>query len=537
LGADAQKSWVGCTTPGTVFENLIILPLRVSETSGAAPGAIQAFDIRNGELAWVFNTIPLKGEFGDRTWPGRTEERSQSGGANCWAGMSIDRDRGILFVPTGSATPDFWGGARHGENLFANCLLALDVRTGKRLWHFQFVHHDLWDRDLPAPPNLVTVRHAGRRIDAVAQITKDGHVFVFDRDTGIPLFPVEESEVPASELNGENAWPTQPRSLRPAPFVRQELGIEDLNPWAENLPALQLELQSSRRGSFVPFGLKTTILFPGFDGGGEWGGAAVDPDSVLYVNASEMAWLANMSETPDVGSMATFTPGHRAYLSVCVACHGPDRQGNVSSGFPALTDVNQRHSREEIGRIILSGKGMMPGFPALSLATRQELVDFLLNDEKQEGPATAEQSAGEEPYQFNGYRKFLDVQGYPAIRPPWGTLTAIDLNTGLHRWQVNLGEYAELKQRGIPQTGIENYGGPIATAGGLLFIAATKDGKFRAFDRRNGNMLWESALPACSFATPATYSVKGRQYVVVACGGTKLGSPKGDSYVAFALPE
>ncbi len=546
LGPTATEKYVISTTPGAVFEDLIIMPLRLSESADAAAGYLQAFNVRTGVLTWVFRTIPPPGEFGHDTWSAESHRNHDVGGANSWAGMAVDRTRGILFAPTGSAAPDFWGGARKGSNLFANSLLALDARTGRRRWHFQFVHHDLWDRDLPSPPVLTTVRRGGRSIDAVAQTTKTGHVFVFHRETGEPLFPIEERPVPKSDLPGEVSWPTQPFPVQPKPFSRQTLSEADINPYAENRDALLARFRGARHGAFEPFGLHDTVLFPGFDGGAEWGGAAVDPQGVLYVNANEMAWIARLRETPKADELAHLSPGQRTYATVCAACHGIERQGNPAANLPPLTDVGARKSREEIAQLIVTGKGMMPGFPALPASDREAVLDFLLGVEKTETPpaapiagapaSRASIAVAQSPYRLNGYQRFIDSRGYPAISPPWGTLTAIDLSTGEQRWQVVLGEYPELTAEGIPPTGTENYGGPIVTAGGLVFIAATKDAKLRAFDRDTGRVLWEAELPAPGFATPSTYAVGGKQYIVVAAGGTKLGTGKSDRYVAFALP-
>jgi len=541
LGEAARDKWVVSTTPGAVYDDLIIMPTRVTERVDAAPGYVQAFDIRTGALVWTLHTIPSPGEAGYETWSKTSYQNTTVGAANCWAGMAVDLTRGIVFVPTGSASPDFWGGDREGKNLYANCLLAVEARTGRVTWSYQFVHHDLWDRDLPAPPVLSTIRHGGQKIDVVTQVTKSGYVFVFDRVTGAPVFPINEVPTPRSEIAGNPAWPTQPVPARPAPFARQTLTEDDLRPDAENYPELLATFRHARKGAFQPFGLDNTVLFPGFDGGAEWGGAAVDPDGILYVNANEMAWIAHLKEPPQVSELAQLSPGNRLYATYCAACHAANWQGNPASGFPSLIDLGQRHSRAEVLALIAIGKGKMPGFPMLSERDQQSLVDLLFGEEKTEGgPASAAPTktvpATHAPFELDGYVKFVDRQGYPAIRPPWGSLTAIDLNTGAQVWQISLGEFKELTARGIPPTGTENYGGPIATAGGLLLIAATKDGQFRAFDRRTGKLLWQFELPAAGFATPCTYEVAGRQYVVVACGGTKLGTKKGDSFVAFALP-
>ncbi len=536
LGPQAQEKFVNSTTPGTVYGDLIVMPTRVGEDQDAAPGYIQAFNIRTGTLAWVFKTMPFPGEPGYETWSKDAYKNIDVGSANCWAGMAIDRARGILYCPTGSAAPDFWGGHRLGKDLYANCLLALDAATGKLLWHFQTVHHDIWDRDNPAPPVLLTVDHAGRRVDAVAWTTKHGFVFVFDRVTGESLFPIEEKPFPKSTLDGEEAWPTQPIPSLPAAYARQALGEDDVSPYAENREELLTLLRSCRRGLFQPYGKDKTLLFPGFDGGAEWGGPAVDPSGILYVNSSNMAWVVSMSDAPKESDLALMGPGQRLYTQYCVSCHGLERKGLPAGGIPSLVDVGARYKPEEIVALITSGRRMMPGFTVLSSADKQAIVGYLLGQDTAAGKVAASSAPPRIPYRFDGYNRFVDSKGYPAITPPWGSLTAINLNTGAEVWKVNLGEFKELTAKGIPPTGAENYGGPVVTAGGVLFIGATKDGMFRAFDARTGKVLWAYTLPAAAFATPSTYQVNGRQYVVIACGGTKLGTPKGDSYVAFALP-
>lgn len=538
LGENAAEKFVISSTPGTVFEDKIIMPLRVSEGADAAPGYIQAFNVITGKIDWVFHTIPHPGEFGYETWPKDAYKNTEIGAANNWAGMSVDRKRGLLFVPTGSAGFDFYGGNREGENLFANSLIALDARTGKRKWHFQTVHHDLWDRDLPAPPNLLTITKDGKKIDVVAQITKSGLVYVFNRETGESIYPIEEVPVPASTLPEEKAWPTQPFPKLPKPFARQEITENDLNTFSTDHDSLLNLYRSAAKGHYVPLSKTPTLLFPGADGGAEWGGAAVDKEGIMYVNSNEMAWLFSLSDTPKDDQLAHLNPGERNYITYCASCHGADLKGNLNSGYPALTDIKSRMKRPDILKIISNGKGMMPGFTTLSGPEKDAILAFIQGEEKKE--PTGETSAKKKvyvPYKFNGYTKFLNKEGYPAISPPWGTLTAIDLNTGQHKWQIPLGEFKELSAKGIPPTGTENYGGPLVTKTGLLMIAATKDGKFRAFNKENGQLLWETDLPAAGFATPSTYQINGKQYVVIAAGGTKLGTKKGDSYIAFALPE
>lgn len=545
LGASATNKMVISNTPGTVYEDLIIMPLRVSEGTDAALGHIQAFNIRTGQLAWVFHTIPQPEEYGYDTWPEEAYKNTEVGGANNWAGMAIDRQRGIVYIPTGSAAYDFYGANRKGANLFANCLLALEANTGKRIWHFQLVHHDILDRDPPAPPNLITITRDGKKVDAVAQVTKQGFVFVFDRETGEPLFPIEERPVPASDIPGEQAWPTQPFPTKPAPFARQMITEQDISPYAENREELIEILQESRsEGPFTPLSEQGSLVYPGLDGGAEWGGAAADPEGILYVNSNEMAWHLGLGPAASEEQLENLTTGQRLYTLNCTPCHGAELEGNPESGFPSLLDIASRQKKEYVTNVIRHGKGMMPAFGKFSEQEMQTLVSFLFGEEEEQLEIPKEPGLGqsaeanlEVSYKINSFSKFLDSNDFPAIRPPWGTLNAIDLNTGEYVWKVPYGEYPELVAKGIPQTGAESYGGPVVTASGLLFIAGTKDGKFRAYDKSNGKLLWETQLPAAAFATPSTYEVNGKQYVVVACGGTKLGAKGGDSYITFALPE
>lgn len=532
----AKDKFIISNTPGTVFENLIYMPLRLSEDADAAPGDIRAFDVVSGKLVWTFHTIPYPGEKGYETFPKNAFKNDGIGAANNWAGMAVDKQRGILYVPTGSAAYDFYGGNRLGKNLFSNCLLALDARTGKLKWHYQFVHHDIWDRDLPAPPNLITIRHNGKTVDAVAQVTKQGYVFVFDRVSGKSLFPINEIPVPASKLKGEKAWPTQPRPTLPLPFARQShvLTEKDISPYAENRNELISRFKSYKKGWFDPPSLEGTIIFPGFDGGAEWGGAAVDKEGVMYVNANEMAWVQTMKP---VKSTSGLPLGERTYFSYCQSCHQPDLAGDEASGYPALTELSKKYDKKGLLNLINSGKGMMPGFGFVKTEEKEALITFLFKEEKKEVANPSQeliQKAGIK-YKMTGYNKFLDNRGLPAIAPPWGTLNAIDLNSGKQLWKIPFGDEPLLMREGVYGTGSENYGGPVITASGLLFIAATKDANLRVFEAKTGKLLLKKPLPAAAFATPSSYMVNGKQYIVLACGGTKLGTPKGNKYVAFAV--
>jgi glucose dehydrogenase len=625
-----EQQSIALTTPGIVYKDLIIVGGREPETHPAPPGDLRAFDVRTGELRWVFHTIPHPGEPGYETWP--PDAWKTAGSANNWAGMTLDESRGILYVPTGSAVMDFYGGDRLGDDLYADSLLALDAGTGKLLWHFQGVHHDIWDRDFSSPPALFTIERDGKTIEALAQTSKQGHLYLFDRITGKPLYPITERPYAPSTVPGEMASKTQPLPDFPEPFARQQLSEDMLTTRTPEAHAWAInafhELQSG--GQFVPFAVdKQTVVFPGFDGGGEWGGPAVDPaHGVLYVNANEMVWTGGLV------SAGGGSPGERNFRQQCALCHGVDRAGQPPA-IPSLVDVTKRLTDDKIAQNIHLGNGRMPSFPNLDDQGIKDLIAYLHtpvsapankelhSDAAQPAPqapeenaagaavykrrcgmchgdnlqgngasfpmltglgsrmtgaqvtdlihkgkgrmppqtalqgadldallrylgvgaattpaASAPNDAAGGPYVFTGYRKFLDPDGYPAFQPPWGTLNAIDLKTGKYLWKINLGEYPELAAKGMTNTGSENYGGPIVTAGGVLFIGATiHDRKFRAFDAATGKLLWETVLPYAGVATPATYMVNGKQYVVIGASGARdPKTPQGGAYVAFTLP-
>jgi glucose dehydrogenase len=628
LSGDFSALSIALTTPGIIYKDMIIVGGRMPESHPAPPGDIRAFDLRTGKLRWTFHTIPLPNQPGFETWP--KDAYKNAGAANNWCGMVLDAEHGILYAPTGSAVMDFYGGDRIGDNLYADTLLVLDANTGKRIWHFQGVHHDIWDRDFPSPPALFTIERNGKRIDAVAQTTKQGYLYLFNRLTGEPLFPIREHPYAASEVPGEVASKTQPKPDWPEPFARQQL-TEDMlttrTPEAHDW-ALKTLRTFRNGGQFYPFAVgQQTIIFPGFDGGAEWGGPAIDPvHGVIYINATEMAWTGGL-----VPSKAS-SPGEQVYQSQCAMCHGIDRAGSPPT-FPSLVDVDKRLTPDKVVTAIQHGIGRMPSFPNVEGQRLDALLAYLRGagpaappKELQSAPAdghaanpgsdaagakvysdqcaachgdhmegiapsppltglgvrmnaaqateiiqkgkgqmpamdvrgpdldallrflsvganvAAEEAKPEEwmnKYTFTGYRKFLDPGGYPAIAPPWGTLNAIDLKTGKYLWKVPLGEYPALAKQGIGNTGTENYGGPIVTAGGILFIGATVyDHKLRAFDTSTGKVLWEGELPFAGVATPSTYMVDGRQYVVIAASNARSpDDPQGGMYIAFAPPE
>ena len=526
LGKPAEGLSVSASTPGVVFEDLLILPSSVPETLPGTPGHLRAFDIKTGRQRWIFHTIPQPGEFGYDTWP--KDAYQLAGGANAWAGVTVDHKTAMVFAATGSASFDFYGVTRHGDNLFANCVLALDARTGKRVWHFQGLKHDVWDWDFPAPPSLVTVKRNGRSIDAVAQVTKFGEVFVLDRRTGASLFPIEFRKAPPSAIDGEKVAEAQPYPTKPPPFARQGLTEEMLTTRTPEAHASVLErFRKMKSGYLAPPSLEGTIVFPGFDGGAEWGGAAFDPESgLLFVNSNEMPWIIKLIPNNDTS----------LYNSKCATCHREDPSGSASA--PSLVNIGQKLTRDEIAALVRQGTGRMPAFPDMGARNINDVAEFLITGKDKGADPALLNDPSHLKYRSDGESIFMDPDGYPAITPPWGTLNAIDLNEGTIKWKIPFGEFPELAAKGLKNTGSDNYGGPVVTASGLVFIGATSfDKKFRAYDKLTGALLWETTLPAAGNATPSVYQLNGRQYIVIACGGGKNGAPSGSSIVAFALPQ
>ena len=549
LGRDVKDLFITSTSPGMIYKDLIIIGTYVSEEAAAAPGHIRAYDVHSGKLRWIFHTIPHPGEQGYEAWEDK-DAYQHIGGANSWAGFTLDEGNGVLYAPTGSASYDFYGGKRLGQNLFANSILALEAATGKLKWYYQTVHHDVWDWDLPAPPILVTITKEGKKIDALVQVTKTGFLFVLDRQTGKPLYPIEERPVPAeTDLSGEKLSPTQPHPTFYPAFVRQVVTDDDLNNIVADSSYQQIkkELSTYVTGNlFNPPSKKPTIIFPGMQGGAEWGGPCFDPKTgIMYINANEVPRVLTMvdaKEKPITSNQTNLEAGKALYNITCMNCHGPERKGG--GDFPSLLGLEKKYSEADFKTLVSTGRRRMPGFSQLGEGEKSALASFILNLKPLQQKKFMPSLKKEDPYFKVPYTsmgsarptKFETKEGYPAIRPPWGSMSAIDLNSGKLVWKIPLGDYPELKAKGI-HSGTENYGGPVVTSGGLLFIAATKDGKFRAFNKRSGQLLWEVDLPAAGFATPSLYEVNGKQYIVIACGGGKMKTKSGDAYVAFSLPD
>ena len=538
---DPNKISVTLTTPGRIFKDLIIIGSRLPDFYGAAPGYIRAYNCKTGKLAWTFHTIPHPGEVGYDTWP--KDAYKYAGGVNCWAGLSIDNIRGMVFLALGSPTYDYYGADRAGANLFGNCVLALDAATGKYKWHFQTVHHDIWDYDLPSPPSLVTVKQNGKDVDAVAQTTKHGFVFILNRETGIPLFPVEERKVPASNIPGEVAYPTQPYPTKPGPFVKQFMTEADLNHYSDSDYAAILKQFKSLRyeGLFTPPDLKGTLALPATRGGANWGGSAFDPTTThLFIrgnNLPEVQTMVDANKQFATQNNTAFEQGRVVYLKHCGVCHGPERQG-IPPSFPSIAGLKGMKPEKTILEKIRKGGGAMPGYKGVISANEEKaIIAFLYdkNDAKIEIPQATK--SGEEPVRYmntTGYTTWSGPGGSPAMKGPWNTLSALNLSTGEYEWQIAVGNDEKLQEKGGPITGLLARSGPMVTAGGLVFISGAADKKLWAFDKKTGKQVWETSLPAANNANVCSYVVKGKQYIALSVGGTKE-NPSG-SIMAFALP-
>jgi quinoprotein glucose dehydrogenase len=546
---------VQSNSPGRVFENLLILGSSPNQEYESAPGDIRAFDVRSGALVWSFHTVPHPGEFGYDTWPKNAWKTV--GGANAWSELSIDKQRGIVYVPTGSPKYNFYGADRLGANLFGDCLLALDARTGKRLWHFQMVHHDIWDYDNATEPKLLTVRHNGQMIDAVAEAGKTGFLYVFNRITGEPLWPIEERPVPSSDMPGEQTSATQPFPVKPPPFARQKFTADDLSPFitdAAERANFRDELLSARNeGLFTPPGLRNTVEMPGNNGGANWGGAAADPNAgLLFIVSKDLPAMLKLEPETALRIPANGSPeqqGLAVYHAKCQVCHHADLKGQPPA-VPSLVNVGSRFSRQQVDFTVHHGQALMPAISGLSAVQSERLLDFLFSDHPVAELASDLHTSEPVTRYRSGFGFMITKAGLSPIKPPWTSLTAYDLNTGDIKWKIPLGDVSELAVQGIHGTGSHfPKVGPVVTAGGLIFTG-TRDRMVRALDEQTGTVLWETQVDAGLEGMPAVYEADGREYIVfcaAAQSATNLySSPakatsstgiQNGAYVAFALPQ
>jgi quinoprotein glucose dehydrogenase len=541
--------------PGRIFEDLLILGSATNEEYNSGPGDVRAYDVRIGRLAWTFHTVPHPGEPGYETWP--KDAWKSVGGANDWSGLSLDEKRGIVYIPTASPKYNFYGANRPGANLYGDSLLALNARTGKLVWYYQMVHHDIWDYDNATTPMLATVRHNGELIDVVAQPTKVGFVWVFNRETGKPLWPIEERPVLKSDMPGEETSPTQPFPTKPPPFARQAFTVSDLSPFLEPAEREQWTreiLSAHNQGLFTPPGLGNTVEMPGNNGGANYGGAAIDPaNGDLYVVSKDLPAMLKLELAGKVSqSGSPAERGRSLFAANCSVCHGANREGNPPA-IPSLVDVASRLSDDRIQSIVTHGQGPMPSFSQLSAADFTSLLAYLKHPEL--APAAGANAAEtqdvdpQKAHYRSGFGFMFASSGLPVISPPWTSLTAYNLNTGTIRWKIPLGVVPELAAKGFTQTGAQfPKTDPVLTAGGILFTG-TRDRKVRAIDSANGKVLWEAETEAALEGMPAVFEVDGREYVVFCAaaqattythavpGHPASQAPIPGAYVAFALPK
>ncbi len=533
LDMPPEKASVEATSPGIIYKDHLIVAGRVPEGYNSTPGDIRSYHAITGEFEWIFHTVPREGEEGYDTWNFLEDEIY--GGANPWGGFTLDQERGWVFCSTGSPAPDFiYGGTRKGTNLYGNCILALDANTGKKIWHYQNIHHDIFDYDNPPAPILATINKEGEKLDVAIQFTKMGLTFILNRETGVPIFPVNEVPVGLTMIDDEESWPTQPIPVLPIPLVRThftENQITNISPEAHDY-VLDIFNKYDTGPLYTPANEKGVITTPGHQGGIEWGGAAFNPDTnIIFVNANEAPTINRLVKYYDYDSddISPALKGRLIYNKNCTSCHGTDRKG-VPPGIPSLENITL--SKEQMSEVLASGRGNMPSFNYLAKEEMEHLKEFLKTPDSE-----LDNSTKSGIVRYSSDAPFLvDNEGYPGIKPPWGTLNALNVATGELLWKIPFGEYPELTKRGIKNTGSKNFGGPIATAGGLVFIAATPDEKIRAYNQSNGQLMWEHKLPAAGYATPSTYMIDGKQYLVIVCGGGgKIKSPYGDAVVAFAM--
>lgn len=555
MRGDPDKISVIPTSPGTIFQDLYIIGNEVSELYGAEPGHIRAYHVKTGALIWTFHTVPQPGEIGYDTWP--KDAWKYVGGANSWGGLTLDEKRGMVFISTGSPTYDYYGKDRIGDNLFGNSIIALDARTGKHKWHFQTIHHDLWDYDLPAAPNLMTIVHKGKKLDVVAQTSKLGYIYTFNRETGEPIWPIEERPVPASDIPGEVTSPTQPFPTKPKPYARQIITEDDIANYSKaSHDTLMKRFRSFRyEGPFTPPSIKGTFMMPGSRGGSSWGGGAVDPfKGIIYVKSNDSPEIATMKKVVqnETADLSVYEQGKALYNTYCVACHMPDKNGD-ESGNPSLLAIESRLSKEDALNKIKRGGGKMPSFASVIAGKEDAIISFLFDKEPPNQRPGREQNflreiqannaankiaeikEDEKYLNLTAYGQFTDNERRQGIKPPFGQLHAINLNTGEFEWTITLGNTPESQLPGTPETGSGGSAGALVTRGGLLFIGSTRDRKLRAIDQKTGKTVWEYTLPGVANANPSTYWSNGKQYIAISVGGDEA-NPAG-YLIAFAIPK
>lgn len=575
LGLDRDPETLGrmtSTTPGHIFEDLILVGSAPGENPFDGPGHLRAYSVITGKMVWVFHTIPLPGEDGYDTWP--KDAYKYAAAANTWGEISVDEKRGIAYFPVGSPTYDYDGADRHGKNLFGNCILALDARTGKHLWHFQTVHHDLWDYDLTAAPQLITVDHNGKKIDAVAVAAKTGFLYVFDRVTGKPLWPIEERPVPKSEMPYEESSPTQPFPTVVPPFNRQTVTVNDLNPYYDSAKKAELvkRINAAKVGIFQPLSDKyETIAMPGSTGGANFGNTAADPDKgIVYVQTKEAASIYKLKiREPGGSNEDRLAKAQAVYTQTCQSCHGADKKGLPGVGVNLLNLADDGVTPDIFKQIINTGKGRMPPLPHLDDATITSLYFFLMREGRVSGNGgrDAKNKVPEGPVVDSGGVKVpvftKKNTGYPTdytgpkaiyiesknwgeavdniLTPAWSSIVAYDLNKGIIKWKVPLGNVDSIsseKNTGFPNGSIRK--GMVVTATGIVFATAG-DGRVYAYDADNGNILWKADLGRTNpGGMPAMYEANGKQYLVVCSTGrvkdkTKKEEDVPRGYIVYAL--
>jgi quinoprotein glucose dehydrogenase len=574
LGRDPQTvRQIASGTPGRIFDNLVLLGSATGEEYESSPGDLRAYDVRTGKMVWIFHTVPHPGEYGYDTWP--PEAWKYAGGTNTWGEFSIDEKRGIAYFPTGSPTYDFYGADRNGADLFSDCILALDARTGKLLWHYQTTHHDLWDYDLEAGPKLLTIKHDGQNVDVVAEAGKNGFLYVLNRVTGKPIWPIVERPMPKSDMPNQIAWPTQPIPTVIPPFGRQKFTADEVDPYitdAKERKAIRKQVADARnQGIYTPVDTTPTVEMPGNNGGANWGSAAIDPaKGLLFVLSKAAPSMIQLAAKPPRRQMTgpAENQGEALYIQNCEICHQANMRGQPPA-IPALVNLKDDQVDHLVRAAVSGAMAPMPAVPDLSATDIDDLIAYIRHPEKanipprtlaflRAPPATSPKLAPAGTRYWTGYGYMNSAAGLPAIDPPWSRLTAYDLNTGKIIWQIPFGGVDRLAEKGITNTGsFWPRGGVVVTAGGLIFGGSKSDETLRAYDEMTGKVVWHVKLPVGPEGIPAVYEVAGKEYIVMSAqpDSDKLvegggfapleqvkgvgagGSPKSQGYYVFALPQ